>query len=369
MKKSISENMNIPKSFLDLIEEENSGDSSVDLSRSAQIKVDRDSYLEAQSRGMSLSELLETEEYDPSPAGSPLDAFERQLAYHGIRVSGKDSITVEQFFQTASSLMPEFIMREIRRGMELRPEYNHLVAASSNINSSRYTPLYINTSATDSRLSLRKVGEGAEIPQINITEQLNTVTVPDYGVALKTSYKALRHRSTAQFKVILWYIGFRLQADKVALISDVIQNGDGNDNAAEVVQADTSGTLDYDDFVKFWVEFAPFEMNTLICHKDMIRNILNLSEFKDPQAGFRFQSSGKLINPLGATIVRCDEVSNDLVIGLDHRFAVEEVISQTLLVEFDKIIEQKFEEAVISESIGYAKVIANASMILDTVYA
>lgn len=369
MKKNNSDNLNIPKSFLELIDEDNAPEDAVDLARSAQIKVNRDSYLEAQSRGMSLSELLETDDYDPSPAGSPLDAFERQLAFHGIKVSGKDSITVEQFFQTASSLMPEFIMREIRRGMELRPEYNRLVAATSNINSSRYTPLYINTSATDSRLSLRKIGEGAEIPQINITEQLNTVTVPDYGVALKTSYKALRHRSTAQFKVILWYIGFRLQADKVALIADVLENGDGNDNAAEILQTDTSGTLDYDDFVKFWVEFAPFEMNTLICHKDMIRKILNLTEFKDPQAGFKFQSSGKLINPLGATIVRCDDVADDLVIGLDHRFAVEEVVSQPLLVEFDKIIEQKFEEAVISESVGYAKVIANASIILDTVYA
>jgi hypothetical protein len=221
----------------------------------------------------------------------------------------------------------------------------------------------------DTGLSLRPIGEGAEIPQINITEQLNTITVPDYGVALKTSYKTLRHRSTAQFKVVLWYIGFRLQADKVALIADVIQNGDGNDNAATVINTDSSGTLDYDDFVKFWVEFAPFEMNTLICHKDMIRTILNLSEFKDPLAGFKFQFSGKLVNPLGAALVRCDEVANDLVIGLDRRFAVEEVVSQPLMVEFDKIIEQKFEEAVISESIGYARIIKEAALVLDSVYS
>ncbi|HER00514.1 MAG TPA: hypothetical protein ENO22_14350 [candidate division Zixibacteria bacterium] len=368
MDKHNLDELEVPESFLELIEKETGKGENVDLTRASQIKVDRDTYLEAQARGMSLSELLESEGYDPSTDGSPLDAFERQLACHGIRVAGRDAITVEQFFQSASALMPEFIMREIKRGMELRPEYNRLIAATSRINTNRYTPLYIDTSPTDTRLSLRQLGEGAEIPQINITEQLSTITVPDYGVALKTSYKVLRHRSTAQFKVILWYIGFRLQADKVALIADVIQNGDGNDNAAQVVQADSSGTLDYDDFVKFWVEFAPYEMNTLICHKDMIRKILNLTEFKDPQAGFKFQSSGKLVNPLGASVVRCDEVADDLIIGLDHRFAAEEVVSQPLMVEFDKIIEQKFEEAVISESIGYAKVIPEASMVLDTVY-
>ncbi|NIP42222.1 MAG: hypothetical protein GWN61_07810, partial [candidate division Zixibacteria bacterium] len=266
MDKHNLDELEVPESFLELIERETGKGDNVDLTRASQIKVDRDTYLEAQARGMSLSELLESDCYDPSTEGSPLDAFERQLAYHGIKVAGRDAVTVEQFFQSASALMPEFIMREIKRGMELRPEYNRLIAASSRINTNRYTPLYIDTSPTDAKLSLRQIGEGAEIPQINITEQLNTITVPDYGVALKTSYKALRHRSTAQFKVILWYIGFRLQADKVALIADVIQNGDGNNNAAQVVQADTSGTLDYDDFVKFWVEFAPYEMNTLICH-------------------------------------------------------------------------------------------------------
>ena len=58
----------------------------------------------------------------------------------------------------------------------------------------------------------------------------------------------------------------------------------------------------------------------------------------------RFQSKGELVSPLGCRLVRCDEVATDLIIGMDSRFAVEEVISQPLLVEFDKIIEQKFEE-------------------------
>jgi len=51
----------------------------VDFSQTLKIKVDKDLYLEAQKTGLSLSELLELPEYDPSPAGSQLDAFERQL--------------------------------------------------------------------------------------------------------------------------------------------------------------------------------------------------------------------------------------------------------------------------------------------------
>lgn len=88
----------------------------VDLSRTAGIRVDRDLYSEADARGLSLSELLECDEFDPSPVSCPLDAFERQLALAGVQLGGKNPTTVEQFFQRASTLMPEFMLREIRRG-------------------------------------------------------------------------------------------------------------------------------------------------------------------------------------------------------------------------------------------------------------
>ncbi len=56
---------------------------SVDFSRAKDIEVSKEMYLEAESRGMSLSELLETPEYDLSEPGSALDGFERQLALAG----------------------------------------------------------------------------------------------------------------------------------------------------------------------------------------------------------------------------------------------------------------------------------------------
>jgi hypothetical protein len=341
----------------------------VDLSRAKEIKVTKETYLEAQSRGMTLSELLETSEYDPSDPGSPLDAFERQLAAHEVRVGGRSPISVELFYQGAPALLPEFMMREIKRGEQMRPELEKLLASSNIISSSRYTPFYVNVAPTQAKLSLRPIGDKAEIPTLVVAEQLHSITVPDYGVTLKTSYKALRHRTTAQFKVLLWYIGFRLQADKMGLMVNTIIDGDGNDNAAEVINTATSGSLTYSDLVTLWNEFFPFEMNTIVCHKDKLKSILTMTEFKDPMAGFRFQRTGELVSPLGSTLIRCDDVPTDLVIGLDNRFAVEEVISQPLMVEYDKVIEQKLEEAVISESIAYAKVIKEAALVLDTVWS
>ncbi|OGC94195.1 MAG: hypothetical protein A2W25_04945 [candidate division Zixibacteria bacterium RBG_16_53_22] len=349
--------------------ENKGGTRSVDFSRTKRLEVTRDLYMEAQARGMSLSELLEQPEYDPSPAGSPLDAFERQLATKGLRTSGRNAVTVEMFYRGAPALLPEFVLREIRRGMGMRPELGRLLASSASVTTSRYSPFKVDHSANDTDLSLRPVGEAAEIPSVNVTEQNNTIVIPDYGLTLKVTYKALRYRSMAQFRVLLWYVGYRLQSDKVALVVDTIINGDGNSNAASVINTDVTGTLDYDDLVKFWNEFYPYQPNVLICHKDKIRNILTLAEFKDPLIGFSFQANGEITSPLGATLIRCDEVPADFVIGLDNRFAMEEVVSQPLMIEYDKVIEQRIEEAVISESLAYAKIIKESSLVLDTVWS
>ncbi|MGH8015159.1 MAG: hypothetical protein ACREBV_03115 [Candidatus Zixiibacteriota bacterium] len=350
-------------------ESDNSGSSggAVDLSRAASLKIDKELYNEAESRGMSLSELLECDEYDPTPRGCPLDAFERQLALAGIRLGGKTPTTVELFYQKAPALLPEFMLREIKRGQSMRPELSNLIANTTTVSSNSYTPFFIDT-GTATKFSLRPVGDGADVPQLLVTEQNHSVFVADYALALKTSYKALRYRTTSQFRVLLWYVGFQLQTDKIGMIVDTIISGDGNNNAATIVNTAASGTLAYADIVNLWSKFSPFEMNTIICSINQLKSVLNLTEFKDPLAGSRFQKTGELVTPLGSLLVRSDNVPTDLVLGLDNRFAIEEVITQPLVVEYDKIIEQRFEEAVISESVAYAKVIKEAAVVLDTVW-
>jgi hypothetical protein len=340
---------------------------SVDFSRTKDIEVTRDLYLEAESRGMTLTEILETPEYDPSSAGAGLDAFERQLALSGVRIGGKRPSTVEAFLQSAPTLMPEFMMREIRRGMAMRPELDTLVASATTVASNRYTPFYIDTSSQD-KFSLRPIGDGADVPQLLVTEQQHAINVPDYGLALKASYISLRYRTTAQFRVLLWYIGFRLQTDKLGLLVETIINGDGNNNAVSSINTATTAVLTYDDLVSLWGQFDAFEMNAMICHVNQMKTILTLSEFKDPMAGFKFQNKGEVFSPLGARLVRSDATPSDIIIGLDSRFAVEQVVTQPLTVEFDKVIEQRFEEAVISESVAFARVISEAAYALDTVW-
>ena len=68
---------------------DDSGAVRCDLDRAASLDVTREMYQEADNRGLTLSELLETDEYDPSATGSTVDAFERQLLLAGIRAGEK----------------------------------------------------------------------------------------------------------------------------------------------------------------------------------------------------------------------------------------------------------------------------------------
>ena len=59
---------------------------------------------------------------------------------------------------------------------------------------------------------------------------------------------------------------------------EVLPNGDGNEDAADVLtigtspMAGTKGTLAYDQLVELWAQFDPYELNTsLICPSVMVQ--------------------------------------------------------------------------------------------------
>lgn len=69
----------------------------------------------------------------------------------------------------------------------------------------------------------------------------------------------------------------------------------------------TAGTLSYDALVDFWSQFAPYALNTLVVG-DAMADILKLKEMQDGTAGLTFQGTGKLVTPMGATLVRSSAV-------------------------------------------------------------
>ncbi|MCP4726297.1 MAG: hypothetical protein GY863_14730 [bacterium] len=328
-------------------------------------------YNEANEKKISISALLE--EMDPTPVDPkgnpewPLDAFERQLMLFGIRSGEYNSITVEELFDGRGMILaPEWFRRQIIKGMQLYTDADDLIAVSAKVKGPSFHPLYIDN-ASEKGKSLAKFGQSTEIPSVTILYRDNPVSLSDFGRAFNFTYKVIQHSDLSELKVVLWYVGYNIQNDKIGAVYNSVIEGDGLAQASESVAAASSGytNLTYADLVNLFVAFRPFKMTRLIVNTAVEAALLKLTEFKDPQAGFSFQRTGDVVTPLGAKIAVYSGASNNYIAAIDHRFAIKKGYNQELMIEHDKIIDRKIEQAVVSQELGYSVFLEDARKYLD----
>lgn len=322
-----------------------------------------------QSFAKTLEELDPSEHYRGTPLEG-LDAFQRQLKRFDIKVKGAGSDMVEKFFHTTESsvLFPEFVSRVVRQGLEEGSILPDLVATVTHFDGMDYRS--ITSVPTEEDKKLRRVEEGAAIPETVIRTQENLVRLHKRGRMLVASYEAIRFQRLDLFSVTLRQIGAYIGRMHLADAVGVLTNGDGNGNAAVVYNVGTSpisgsaGTLSYEAMVDFWSQFDPYTMNTLLVGSDMMLAMLKMQEFQNPLTGLNFQGTGTLTTPLGAKLLRSSVVPAGTLIGLDNRYALEQISSSDILVEYDKLIDRQLERAAITSISGFAKLSTDASKVL-----
>ena len=322
-----------------------------------------------QSFAKTLEELDPSEHYRGTPLEG-LDAFQRQLKRFDIKVKGAGSDMVEKFFHTTESsvLFPEFVSRVVRQGLEEGSILPDLVATVTHFDGMDYRS--ITSVPTEEDKKLRRVEEGAAIPETVIRTQENLVRLHKRGRMLVASYEAIRFQRLDLFSVTLRQIGAYIGRMHLADAVGVLTNGDGNGNAAVVYKVGTSpisgsaGTLSYEAMVDFWSQFDPYTMNTLLVGSDMMLAMLKMQEFQNPLTGLNFQGTGTLTTPLGAKLLRSSVVPAGTLIGLDNRYALEQISSSDILVEYDKLIDRQLERAAITSISGFAKIFQEASKVL-----
>ena len=192
--------------------------------------------------------LSELESIDPSEnyKGTNLeglDAFERQLKRFDIKLKGAGSSTVDKFFATTDSavLFPEYVSRAVRQGIEEGKHLDSIVATKTNIEGLDYRT--ITSIPTADEKELKEVAEGAQIPETVIHTQENLVTLKKRGRMLVASYEAIRFQRLDLFTVTLRQIGAYIARSQFKDAVNVLIDGDGNNNPAEVVAPATAGTI------------------------------------------------------------------------------------------------------------------------------
>lgn len=327
-------------------------------------------YKELQSQKLSLSNYME--QLDPTEKdenGQPVhgvDAFERHLMAKDIVLKGENQLTVAELSDRVEYLMPELVLREVRAGMDTdnRFSYKDCVATTVPTKTATYNPLYIpdlnlatvRTRREKSTGARSNAGQGGEFPKLSIRRREKSITVEDTGRQIEASYSVIRDYGWADFAVLLRLVGAQLTADKLQDIYDAGITGDGTVGAATNTFNGVAGTLAYTDLIRNYTQFeSPFTMNKVLAPQNSIETILALPQFQDPLSGWEFQKTGKVVTPMGATLKQVNPTpgstpTGTVIVTLDSRFAVKEIVNQPLSVEAEKIIARKFENAVVSEA-------------------
>lgn len=326
------------------------------------IKLDKSMY----KAGVPFSAQLERLDPSGAYAGSELaglDAFQRQLKRFDIRVSGPESDAISKFFSTGDSaaLFPEYVTRAVLQGADETAAISAVIAAKTNIRSLDYRTI---TTDTGHDVAAAVVAEGAAIPETVVKLKDSLVKLQKRGRMLVASYEAVKFQRLDLFTVLLRQIGAYITKAQLADAVDVLINGDGNSNAAEVIETAETGKLSYADLLALWAKFEEFRMNVLLVSPDMMQKLLALPELRDPFAGLNFSGTGAVGTPLGANIVKSSAVPAGTILALDKACALEMVCAGELSVDYDKLINCQLERAAVTAITGFAKIFPEAVKML-----
>ena len=113
-----------------------------------------------------------------------------------------------------------------------------------------------------------------------------------------------------------------------------------------------------------WGQCDPYTMNGMILSSSMMTKMLKIPELQNPLTGLNFQGTGVLAAPLGAQLHRTSAVEEDKIIGIDSRYALEQVRAGEVLVEYDKLIDRQLARAAITAICGFGKICDGAAKVL-----
>ena len=281
--------------------------------------------------GKNFTQVLEELDGSQNYAGTPfagLDAYQRQLKRFGIRVSGANCDTVEKFFTSSQSaaLFPEYVARAVRQGMEMASSLPDIAAT---------------------------------VTKIDIKTAGSLVTLHKRGRLIVSSYEALRHHRLDLFTVILRQIGAYIARRQMKDAVDVLLNGDGTNTGITVTALTAAPT--YNDLVTLWGKLSDYNFNTILAGTTALQALLKITEFKDAQASLNIKGAGKLITPLGATLIHVPSMDAKKIIALDKNCALEMVQAGDVLTDYDKLIDRQMERAAVSAVAGFAQIYGGAA--------
>ena len=347
----------------------------------------------AAQAGISLSTYLNNKYADiVEKYNGELDAFDIALLSKGIVVKdnlefGIQSSSMMTFFTTDENkmLFPEFMVRQLRQISGMPSIINEIVASTRVITGDAAKQVVLDLSNTPAgaknkqALKKRRIAEGANIPVATLKLGEIAIKIYKYGIGVKATYEVLRRTTIDMFRKQMELVSLQAGYDEVGAVVEVIVEGDGNTNAAQVYKASElnpdakEGKIDEITLVKFLVKQAPFNYDTILVDEEIYTQICtilldkNLTNAINPRVNFEFPQG--LLSNLRVIYSEDLGLTGDgkhQIIGLAKKYAIEKTVEAgSIINEVSKTIENQTQLAVMTENAGFNKIDARASAILE----
>lgn len=299
--------------------------------------------------GKSLTEILEA--IDPSEnycgtALEGLDAFSRQLKRFDIKVTGRNSDTVEKFFQSCNSsvLFPEYVVRCVKSGMSENSQLNDIVASTTQIDGLDYCPIVNKPNENKDK--------DAPVPPLVVNINNNLIKLHKRGRTLTTSYEAIRFQRLDLFSVFLKQIGAYIKKAQMADAIGTIILGNDKKSFCESIQSLALTGLIFEDLARLHREFDTYELNTLIASPKVAGHLFAIKAISDQIVC----ENNKYTLPFGINLIVTNAISDVFVPGFDKNRTLEMIESGGINVDYDKLIDRQFERAAITCTAGFSRI-------------
>lgn len=349
-----------------------------------------DLYQQAKQKGVEPWQVLE--EIDPSPRNIngemmvPLDALERVLYVMELDIS---SMTVEQFYAgKAMVLGPALVNRWLKEGYNMAFGGPTIFAVERRLTALTVHPLFLEAigaagdaakapPTTSGKKRLGALTESGSLPVTRVGYREKDVAVGTYGRDLEVSYDVVKYATVQELRIIFLYIGMQIAYDDIGNVFEVIDVGDGSSGAPptrlQISGAGGAGALVFKDLVTAIARMAEggFRVTHWVGESDSFIDFLSLAQFsganeRDWTLRELLQSRGPFATPLGILLPSPNPPADADHLGFfDAMFAVARGIETPLMVEADKIIAQRLEEAAISGKWAFWKLCHDASGMID----
>ncbi len=286
--------------------------------------------------GRDLTELIEEQDPSAQYVGTPLeglDAYERQLKRFNIHVGGVHCDRVEKFFSTTESaiLFPEFIRRAIRLGLS-DSILSDITAVNTRIPAGEYVPGILKETASYSKLT----EAGENLPESDYIESSEVMHLSKYGRSIHATYEVIRRVRLDAFQTILRSIGVRLGNAILVDTVETLKNGTTLDYVTEAFK--------YEALCDLYGVLKDYNMTTVIASPENVAKILGFEQMEEMAS----TQPQQIVLPFGATLYKCAGMSDDYIVGIDRRFALEMITGGDVLLETDKLIDTQLDVITVS---------------------